>query len=214
MAIANRMCRQTFLYLLLFAFCSACSKTNLVKNPDAETLPFTNEWTNASGKWTQRKKSPLPQQGNAYFFPGVALHGELYQDIDVSRYRWLTDLGLMTARYSAYTRVFPQRPPDQSREIVEFRNADSTILDSFISIACDSTHVWVPITDQRTIPNGTRTIRVRLLSDRFNGSNNDGYHDNIFFSLSLPWWIYVVLLVTVALLIWLMTKIKTKRIKA
>lgn len=147
-------------------------------------------------------KAPLPQQGKAYFFTGVVQHGELYQDIDVNGYKWLTDLGLMTAHYSAYMRVFPQRPPDQSREVVEFRNTDSTILDSYTSMPCDSTNAWVQITDKRTMPKGTRTVRVRLLSDRFNGSNNDGYHDNLSFAVSLPWWIYLVVLIISALVLW------------
>lgn len=210
MAIINRFGGKAALYPLVFAFCAACGNSNLVRNPDAESLPFTKEWTNASGRWTQRNRSPLPHQGKAYFFPGVVLHGELYQDIDISRYQWLTDLGLMTSRYSAFMRVFPQRPPDQSREVVEFRNIDSAIVDSFASVSCDSTNVWMRFADKRTIPKSTRTIRVRLLSDRFNGSNNDGYHDDIFFSVSLSWWVYVLAALILALIIWLVIRMRSK----
>src|SRR3954465_11242190 len=99
-----------FFYLLFISISTSCT-SNLAKNPGAESMPFTNEWTIAEGKWTQRKKAPLPQEGTAYFFPSVAAHAELFQDIDVSSYGVLTDMGLVNINYSAYMRVFPQRPP-------------------------------------------------------------------------------------------------------
>lgn len=185
-----------FFYLPLVCAIAAC-QNNLIKNPGAETIPLTNEWKIASGKWIQRNRAPLPQEGKAYFFPGVAAHAELFQDVYVGSYSFFTDLGLMTVDYSSYIRVFPQRPPDQSSEVIEFRNADSIVIDSFATAHYDSTKAWIKITHTQSLPKATRTIRVRLLSDRYNGSNNDGYHDDIVLKISLAWWVYALLIAVV-----------------
>src|SRR5688572_20716703 len=110
---------RRFLYLLFPGFITACTD-NLVKNPGGETVPLTNEWTIASGKWTQRNKAPMPQEGKSYFFPSVAAHAELFQDINVSEYGLLTDMGLINVHYRTFMRAFPQRPADRSYEVVEF----------------------------------------------------------------------------------------------
>ncbi|HYC28066.1 MAG TPA: hypothetical protein VEB42_04605, partial [Chitinophagaceae bacterium] len=169
-------------YLLLPVLLSACSG-NLVKNPGAESVPLTNEWTIASGRWMQRGKAPLPQEGKAYFFPAVAAQAELFQDVDVSSYGFFTDLGVMSVRYEAYMRAFPQRPADVSYEIIEFRDGDH-VLDSFVTQRYDTTNAWIKVSHSQTLPKGSRSVRVRLLSDRYNGSNNDGYHDDVRLSVS------------------------------
>jgi hypothetical protein len=197
-------------YLALLCLTAACTN-NLVKNPGAETIPLTNEWTIASGRWTQRKKAPLPQEEKAYFFPGVAAHAELFQDIDISGYGLFTDLGMMKVDFSSYMRVFPQRPPDNSYEVIEFRNADSVVIDSFATGHYDSTNAWVNITHARPLPKATRIVRVRLISDRYNGSNNDGYHDDISLTLSLAWWMYVIVAVIAVAILRLLFKIKFRR---
>jgi hypothetical protein len=201
---------KSFFYLLLSCFIVAC-QNNLVKNPGAEIVPLTDEWKIASGKWIQRNRAPLPQEGKAYFFPGVAAHAELFQDIHVGSYSFFTDLGLMNVDYSSYIRVFPQRPSDQSSEVIEFRNADSIVIDSFATARYDSTKAWIKITHTQSLPKATRTIRIRLLSDRYNGSNNDGYHDDIVLKISLAWWVYILLLVIVFTVIVLLLKKRKKR---
>jgi hypothetical protein len=197
-------------YLVLLCLIGACTD-NLVKNPGAETIPLTNEWTIASGRWTQRKKAPLPQEEKAYFFPGVAAHAELFQDIDVGGYSLFTDMGLMKIDFAGYMRVFPQRPPDKSYEVIEFRNADSVVIDSFATSHYDSTKAWVNITHARPLPKATRTIRVRLISDRYNGSNNDGYHDGISVTVSLAWWVYIIVAAIAVAVLWLLLKTKFRR---
>jgi hypothetical protein len=193
----------------LLGMSTACTN-NLVKNSGAETLPF-KEWTIASGKWTQRSKAPLPQEGNAYFFPSVAAHAELFQDIDVGFYKPFTDFGLVTVRYKSYMRAFPQKPADKSYEVLEFRNAGGEVVDSFATDHCDSSNGWISVSQQQLLPRGSRIIRVRLLSDRYNGSNNDGYHDGISLSLSLSYWVYVFFLLIAVGLLWLWFRKKRKR---
>jgi hypothetical protein len=204
----NSLMRK-LLYLLPLALVAACSN-NLVKNGGAETVPF-NEWTTVSGKWTQRGKTPSPQEGKFYFFPSVAAHAELFQDIDVSSYKLLTDVGLMKVQYKSYLRAFPQQPADQSYEIVEFRDANGNTIDSFTTAHYDSTNAWIAIDHQQALPKGVRIVRVRLLSDRFNGSNNDGYHDGLQFTLSISWWIYLIILAPLVLGLWLRKKSKIRK---
>lgn len=195
-------------YLMLLMLTTACS-SNLVKNGSAETLPF-NEWTIASGRWTQRAKAPLPQEGKFYFFPSVAAHAEMYQDIDVSSYNWLTDIGLVNVHYKSFLRAFPQRPADQSYQVVEFRDVNGSAIDSFATVRYDSTNAWIAIDHQQSLPKGVRTIRVRLLSERFNGSNNDGYHDDVSLTVALSPFVYLVIVIPIVFIIWLLLRRKKR----
>ncbi len=185
----------------------------MVINPGAEVPPLQNGWTSAQGPWRQRFKGPLPEEGKAYFFPGVAANAELYQDVDVSNYSFFIDHGFITANYSGYVRAFPQRPPDESFEMLEFLNTNGEVIDSFKSASYDSTNTWIHITNKTKLPEGTRSVRIKLLSKRNNGSNNDGYHDNISLTLSNSLWIYLIIVAVVIFILFLYFYFKKKKNK-
>jgi hypothetical protein len=176
---------KRILYLLLLFCFAGCTTDNIVINSGAELPPLEQGWVSAAGSnWMQRQKAPLAKEGKSYFFPGVAARAELVQDVDVKKYAFFIDHGFMSGSYSGYVRSFPQRPADVSWEVLEFRGADGAVIDSFTSRQFDSTANWIQIKENRKLPPGTRTIRIKLVSERHNGSNNDGYHDDISLTLS------------------------------
>lgn len=152
---------------------TGCSYSNMIKNPGAELSPADSNWTSLSGRWTHRSVAPLPQKGKSYFFPGVAANAELAQDVDVSNYAFFIDNGLISADYSGYVRSYPQRPADESAEMLKFINKNGEVIDSFKTKYYDSTNAWVHIVKKMKLPGGTRAIRVTLISKRNKGSNND-----------------------------------------
>jgi hypothetical protein len=61
---------------------------------------------------------------------------------------------------------------------VEYRDASSAVLSTYDTGLQGSTS-WVQYSDARVAPAGTRTIRIRLLSDATINSDSDGYFDDI-----------------------------------
>ena len=130
--------------------------------------------------WTQRTAGPDPYEGLAYFFPGIAATAELQQDVDVSAYKTTIDDSIQRFIFEGYVRAYPQSPADQSRIMLEFFDSLKTVrIDSFDSGNYSITNEWIPVIDSTLVPPHTRYIRIRLISTRRNGSNNDGYYDNL-----------------------------------
>jgi len=157
---------------------------NLIINPGCEYTLVNGEipyWTEVIGNnWTQRTANPDPHEGLAYFFPGVAALAELQQDVDVSAYKSSIDAGSQSFIFEGYVRAYSQPSPDQSRIVLEFLDSlKTTKIDSFDSGNYSNTTEWIQIADTSIAPFATRHIRVRLISTRWYGSNNDGYFDDL-----------------------------------
>jgi hypothetical protein len=169
---------------VFFFLTSTIEAQNLILNPGCEDSLVNGEisqWTEVIGtNWTQRITSPDPYEGLAYFFPGVAAVAELQQDVDVSFYETTIDDSTQPFIFEGYVRAYQQSPADQSRIILEFLDTlKTTMIDSFDSGNYANTTEWVQITDTTLAPPQTRYIRIRLISTRRNGSNNDGYYDGL-----------------------------------
>ena len=168
----------SYLYLLLLP--TFVASQNLIENGNAEVSPIIeNGWTQISGDWQQRTISPLPQEGNAYFFAGANSSAELFQDVDVSDNSANIDSGNQYYTFSCYLHSWPQTPTDQGRVVVDYMDSVGDILDTYDTGVNTRTDEWVYFTDTRIAPIGTRTIKVTLLSERYQGSNNDGYIDDV-----------------------------------
>jgi hypothetical protein len=154
---------------------------NLIKNPSNEmALDGGNipDWTEDVGSnWIQRGSDPDPYDGNYYFCADAVSPAGLAQVVDVSGLATTIDAGLQVFDFQGYVRTYPQYPADVSRIIVEYRDASDTVLYSFDSHDIASVGGWLPVTDSRIAPAGTRDINVRLISTRYSGNNNDGYYD-------------------------------------
>jgi len=156
---------------------------NLLSNPDAEDPLVSGEipdWTEVVGNdWQYRDSNPTAQSGQNYFFAGAGSSAELRQDVDVSDRASDIDTGDLQFTFTGYVRSFDQASPDDAQVILEYRDGSGTVLDTYDSGATTSTSSWLLLNDERTAPVGTRVIRVRLISIRNSGTNNDGYFDNL-----------------------------------
>ncbi|MBN2367233.1 MAG: T9SS type A sorting domain-containing protein [Calditrichaeota bacterium] len=171
-------------FLIFFCLFTSSLSQNLILNPGCEDTLVNGEiphWTEVVGtNWTQRTASPAPYEGLAYFFPGVATLAELQQDVDISAYKTTIDDSTQLFIFEGYVRAYPQSPADQSRIVLEFLDSLKTAkIDSFDSGNYSITNEWVSVTDSTIVPPHTRHIRIRLISTRRNGSNNDGYYDDL-----------------------------------
>lgn len=142
------------------------------------------DWEEVQGSgWTQRQTSPPPHEGISYFFAGVVAQGELRQVVDVSVDSLDIDAGLITGAFTGWVRSFDQNPPDGSRVVLEYRDGGGSLLASYDSGERTNMEAWEAVDGFTALPPGTRQARVRLISTRHSGSNNDGYYDDLSFTL-------------------------------
>ena len=159
---------------------------NLIFNPGNDLALDNGEiagWEEIVGtNWTTRSVQPSPEDGSAYFFAGAGATAELSQTINVSAYGGAIDLGIQQFDFSGYISSY-RTGGDTSRFIVDYQDASGTVLDSYDSGAIyapyDVGDAWDLLTDSRLAASGTRQIEIRLIADRFTGTNNDGYFDSL-----------------------------------
>ena len=172
------------LYFIAFAFililqAPTTIAQNLIFNPGCEDSLVNGEipyWTEVVGNdWKQRESvNPPSYEGDYMFFAGVAATAELQQDVDVSSIAAMIDSNIQYFNFEGYVRAYSQNPPDHSRIILEYLDTlKSTKLDSIDLGEHFNTNEWLQVTDSTLAPIGTRFIRIRLISTRYNGSNND-----------------------------------------
>jgi hypothetical protein len=137
--------------------------------------------------WTQRQSSPSPWEGNHYFFAGAGASAELRQDVSLADYAGLIDSGNQLFSFLSYVRSWDQSPADVSQIILQYLNADKTqVLANYDLGQYASITAWIPVAHSSTAPVGTRFIRIRLVSIRHSGTNNDGYFDAVSLSTTIP----------------------------
>ena len=161
---------------------------NLIKNPGNEAPLVNGEIPNwvevVGGSWTQNaggvNNFPTAQEGNFYFYAGQLATAELRQDIDLSMFAASIPNGNQQFEFKGYVRSFNQSPADTARIRVEYRDANNaTVLDVFDTGTVASMTAWQLVSNVRTVPAGTRRVRVRLTATRAAGLSNDGYFDNL-----------------------------------
>lgn len=168
---------KSLLRLLLF-ICFGCPLLsygqNLIVNGDAEN--GSAGWTIVSGQWGLGTEVTA-KSGSYHFFAGTSSPAELYQDIDVSSYATSIDAGIQQFNFTGYVQNW--KGLDASRIIIQYRDGGGTILDTYDSGNLYSDNLWLPESDSRFAPANTRTIRIRLLSTKNDGADNDGYYDDL-----------------------------------
>jgi choice-of-anchor A domain-containing protein len=160
-----------------------CPGPELLDNPGAESPLVGGElpgWVEVVGyRWRPRWLVPAPFEGEASFFAGAVPLAELVQDVDVASYATAIDGGAQRFRFSGRVRVAAEPIPDAARLVVEYRDDLGELLDQFDSGPVSEPEVWVEVADERPAPVGTRTIRVRLLGERFTEPDLDAAFDAI-----------------------------------
>jgi gliding motility-associated-like protein len=174
---------KTTLLLLFCCFQAIIYAQNLIKNPDCElpptngTIPF---WTNTVGNlWNVRQLDPLAQNGLSYFSPGQIKNAELSQIVDVSDYACSIDAGIQRFIFTGFVYSYNQTPLDLARIVVQYLSVTNAVLTSYDSGDKSPLSVWEKVTNSTLAPVGTRSIRIRLISTRQSGTDNDGDYDNL-----------------------------------
>ncbi|MCP4658557.1 MAG: DUF11 domain-containing protein, partial [bacterium] len=155
-----------------------CGSPNLIRNPSNEeplvggNIPF---WTEVVGDRWGRMSGGF--DGTYKFYAGKLPYAELAQVVDLSSLASVIDAGELTLSFSAVVNSLNQSNPDRSQIVLEFRDASGTALETFDSGQIANRTAWQAVSDVRPTPIGTRTIRIRLITERFAGSQNNGYYD-------------------------------------
>ncbi len=174
-------------FLVIAAAATAAPSPNLLLNPDAES-GGTNGWTDVLGHGfhVYDGTSNFPVYEGAFSFwagvtgPTGAYTNEIAQDVDVTAYAAGIDAGSVTAQFSGIGRSNSATgSTDYARIIVEYRTGNGSVLASHDSGNITPTNTYVPVSHQRTVPTGTRTIRVRLLGSRAGGISTDALFDDL-----------------------------------
>jgi len=148
-------------------------------------IPFWEEVTGSN--WTQRQGNPSPWEGDHYFFAGAGATAELRQDVDLADYAGLVDAGNQIFSFAGYVRSWDQSPADVSQIILQYLNFDKTqVLAAYDLGQHANITSWLPLDHSAVAPGGSRYIRVRLISIRNSGTNNDGYFDGLSLSTVIP----------------------------
>jgi len=169
----------------MFAVNAQVAGQNLIVNPSCEDSAANNKipsWVEVSGFDWQRQRgggdfSPACD-GQYIFYAGAKDSAELRQDITVTAFSSLIDAGIQYFVFRGYVRSYPQNPPDTCRIVLEYRtDTVSAPLHIFDTHSLCNTTQWQLVKDSVLAPKGTRIIRIRLISTRFDGAENDGYYD-------------------------------------
>lgn len=174
------MLKYFFLFLILTNIVNA---QNIIQNPDCE-LPLINGkipfWKETIGiQWSSRSSDPDPQNGKNYFYAGDEVEAELVQTISLNDYSCFIDQNNQSFQFTGYTRSYQQTPPDQSQIIIEMLSNSNNVLQTDDLGIYSTTDEWKLLSKLIKVPPLTRKIKIRLLSHRKNGLNNDGYFDNL-----------------------------------
>lgn len=175
------------LCLLLFVACITAFQVtaqNLILNPGCDDTLVAGEipsWTEITGdKWTQRSENPTPYAGTSYFFAGAVSVGELGQIVDISSDSAEIDNGSKYYYFTGYVRSYSQSPSDESDIYIRFTDHTGALLADHILGPYRQTATWLRIDTVFTAPPLSRNIDLRLHAVRYNGSNNDGYFDELY----------------------------------
>ena len=158
---------------------------NLISNPSCEDSAAKNKipfWVEVSGFDWQRQLGggnfAPAYDGQYIFYAGAKDSAELRQDIKVPAFSSLIDAGVEYFVFRGYVRSYPQNPPDTCRIVLEYRtDTISAPLRVFDTHSLCNTIQWQLVRDSVLAPKGTRLIRIRLISTRFDGAENDAYYD-------------------------------------
>ncbi len=157
---------------------------NLIQNSSCEDELVNGEipnWQEVFGNLWTRNNWVIPQDGKYHFCAGAVANAELRQDINVSAYASLIDTGVQRFKFTGFVESFSQSPADMGKIILDYLNADK----QSVLYSCDlgyHTNIdnWLQVSNTSLAPAGTRFIRVRLISTRVSGVDNDGYFDHLF----------------------------------
>ncbi len=170
------------------AFADTDVSGNLLKNPSFEDVieldnrMYPTDWIDSGRCWVsveEENNYHKPVDGKYFVWP--KFHNvpdekyrniELYQDVDVSLYPAGTSFSLSGSMANC-----DQYPHDQAVMLLNFYDESGKLLLS--NSYAHRNYKWGKHTVNAIKPDGAAILRVILQANRFVGSDNDGYFDNL-----------------------------------
>jgi hypothetical protein len=147
-----------------------CASPNLLINPGAEDDPELLGWTPTDGVH-RGFGDPEPLTGTAYFV--LAAGTTLTQDVSITAFAGSVDAGTQSFAFDAFVRPFDAGSP-AGEEIgvltVEMLDAAGLVLDAYEASGTPDVEGWQMLGGMRSVPAGTRTLRVIARNDSTVGS--------------------------------------------
>jgi len=177
--------KKNIIILACAIICSFSLKAqNLILNPSCDDTLIVGEiphWKEITGtSWTRRCNDPDAFAGTCYFFCGAVKEAELEQTVSIAEDSLNIDNGNQKYAFSGYVRAYQQTPSDESDIYIQFYNAIDTLLTEYSFGPYTQTETWLKIDSVLLAPTEARKINIKLHTIRYNGSNNDGYFDELY----------------------------------
>jgi Thrombospondin type 3 repeat len=157
--------------------------TNLVSNPGAESSSAV--WTNQFIRYTVSDSSdPGARTGSYYWYPGTVASASMSQIIDVSAHAAVIDSGAQQFRSRCYfaTYAHPTVPVDTAKMTVQYLSSSNAVLSGHNSGNRPTTRTFGWSESYNvvvTAPVNTRKIKITISGIRNDGSQLNGYTDDI-----------------------------------
>ncbi len=138
-------------------------------------------WVAMQGEWKRYLLEQIPPQaGKTYFWPTRSPLGELVQEVDLKEFAIPIDRRQLKFEFAGYVRTYASTTNDSSRIILEFLDEKKEkALATFDSGEIINIREWQKVSHSRIAMKGTRWVRVRLLSKRYDGTENNSYYDSL-----------------------------------
>jgi hypothetical protein len=153
-----------------------------VVNPGAE-LGVTG-WTNETGTLSTGTSNGAVS-GASYFDGGTSALVVAYQNLDVSSYAVAIDAGNASFYLSFWVSGFAS-DADTAGMDISWLNAANVVTATVSGVQTNGATTWAQIETTNAIPVGTRTVRIKMRMIRNDGTNNDGYIDDVSCGITTP----------------------------
>ena len=156
---------------------------NIIVNSGAET--GVSDWTIQTGALESLSAFECdgisPFAGSKYFAVGALCDehafASAFQDADVTAFSDSIDAGVAIAEYGAMLANWNGN--DVPGMALQFLNSSDEIINESDTTTLTNP-AWTLVTEQASIPIGTRKIRLIIMGTRISGADNDSYFDEIF----------------------------------
>jgi hypothetical protein len=153
----------------------AKAEDNLLVNGNAESE--MSGWTDTDGYWYPTAEI-VPEEGSYFFWPSKVDCNTtyIYQDVDISDYTEGTWVEL-----SGWLANYDQTPHDESILQLEFLDDNDIVLETYSR--AQRNPQWTKHVIQAQIPENALKARVKMIANRYVGSDNDAYFDDLNFQI-------------------------------
>ncbi len=164
-----------FTVLVMLPKTTARAQENLLINGNAENE--MTGWVDPDSFWFP--SAPItPMEGQYFFWPSkkACNTSYIYQDIDLTSYEAGTWVEL-----SGWLANWDQSPNDEAILQLEFLDSKGAVLKALSR--SQRNPAWTQHTIRTQMMNSAVTARVKLIANRYVGSDNDAYFDDLSFSV-------------------------------